>query len=68
MLSSSRVLFYNGKGEISQNLQASWDSRESFETITFNFNEESLSSDFLTMQLRSIQQWRCQSRFLHSQQ
>lgn len=28
-----------------QNLQAGWDGRESFETIAFNLNEESLSSD-----------------------
>ena len=45
MLSRSQVLFYNRKWESLQNLQAGWDGRESFETMAFNLDEESLSSD-----------------------
>lgn len=46
MLSSSQVLFYNRKQEILQDLQATCDERESFETIACNFDEESLSDFF----------------------
>lgn len=41
--------------------------QESFETIAFNLDEESLSFDFSSTKLHSIRKWRYRSWFLSSQ-